>query len=132
MSRDPKDLQTVDGDERAGQMPPLSGGGVFHFVQDQVQILDHVLVVLAVTQTPGVEEVKGRLPHRLWVYFSVLRSMWGFVCGYLRTGEFSHLLSELPPPTSQLDRRGQDDGVLDELSDDAQRVHPQQARQEFV
>lgn len=58
-----KDIETVDCDECAGQLPPLSGGWIFHFVQSQVQILDHVSVTVPITLTPGVQEVIGRLPH---------------------------------------------------------------------
>ena len=60
-----KDIEAVHRDERACQVPPLSGGGVFHFIQDQVQILDHVPVAVSIMQTPGVQEVIGRLPHGL-------------------------------------------------------------------
>lgn len=61
--RDSKDIEAVHCDEDASQLSPLPGGGIFHFVQGQVQILDHVLVVVSITQTPGEQEVIGGLPH---------------------------------------------------------------------
>lgn len=61
--RGSKDVETICCDERTGQLPPLSGGRVPHFVQDQVQILDHVPVAVSVSQAPGVQEVISRLPH---------------------------------------------------------------------
>lgn len=60
-----QDIEAVHSDECPSQVSPLSGDGVFHFIQGQVQILDHVSVAVTVTQTPGVQKVIGRLPHGL-------------------------------------------------------------------
>lgn len=46
-------------------MPPLPGDRVFHFIQGQVKLLDHLLVAVSITKAPGVQEVIGRLPHGL-------------------------------------------------------------------
>lgn len=64
-SRVSKDIKTVHCDECPGQVSPLSGGRVLHFIKHQMQVLDHVPVAVSVAQTPGVQEVIGRLPHGL-------------------------------------------------------------------
>lgn len=116
-----------------------------------MQILDHVLVVVAVTQTPGVQEVIGRLPHRLHqdrkcvtkddansviqssvkfqtdlgTNFAVLLAVRCLIACYLSTGEFSYFLCQLPPSDPQLHSSGQDDRVSNQLGCKIHGIHPQ-------
>lgn len=63
--RAPQDVQAVDQDQRAGQVLPAFGDGVFHFVQPHVQLLDHIPVAVAYLGGPCDQEIICRLPHGL-------------------------------------------------------------------
>lgn len=47
-----KYFKAVDSDECTGELPPMSGSRIFHFVENQVELLDHVSVTIPITKTP--------------------------------------------------------------------------------